>query len=232
MAARSALPTTMDLFADGDGAAASTGLDGEPRLPLAEGATVLRGFAAPLADALWRDLAKVLDAAPLRHMVTPGGLRMSVAMSNCGALGWVSDRRGYRYDAVDPDSGRAWPAMPASLSGLAGAAAERAGFPGFVPDACLINRYEPGARLSLHQDRDERDFSQPIVSVSLGLPAVFLFGGLKRGDATARVPLAHGDVVVWGGPSRLRYHGVLALKAGCHGLTGGYRVNLTFRRAG
>lgn len=185
-----------------------------------------------MADQLWRDITEILDAAPLRHMVTPGGLRMSVAMSNCGALGWVSDRRGYRYDPVDPDSGRAWPAMPPSFSSLAGAAAERAGFPGFVADACLVNRYEPRARLSLHQDRDERDFSQPIVSVSLGLPAVFLFGGSRRDDPPARVPLAHGDVVVWGGPSRLRYHGVLALKAGCHALTGACRLNLTFRRAG
>jgi len=219
---------TMDLFA-GDAVPAD---DGPVIEPLAAGAALLRRFAAPMADELWSDIAKVLDAAPLRHMVTPGGLRMSVAMSNCGALGWVSDRRGYRYDPVDPDSGRAWPAMPASFSSLASAAGERAGFPGFVPDACLINRYEPGARLSLHQDRDERDFDQPIVSVSLGLPAVFLFGGLKRNDPTLRVPLAHADVVVWGGPSRLRFHGVLALKAGCHGLAGACRVNLTFRFAG
>lgn len=232
MVARGAPSTTMDLFGAGDGDPANGGLASEALLPLGAGASLLRGFAAPVADEMWSDLAKILGAAPLRHMVTPGGLRMSVAMSNCGALGWVSDRRGYRYDPVDPDSGRAWPAMPSSLSSLAGAAAERAGFPGFIPDACLINRYEPGARLSLHQDRDERDFSQPIVSVSLGLPAVFLFGGLKRSDATARVPLVHGDVVVWGGPSRLRYHGVLALKAGCHALTGECRVNLTFRCAG
>ena len=219
---------TLDLFADGDLPAIS----GPAVVPLAQGATVLRGFAAPVAGELWNDIAKVLDAAPLRHLITPGGLRMSVAMSNCGALGWVSDRRGYRYDAVDPESGRAWPAMPASFTQLAAAAAEQAGFPGFVPDACLINRYEPGARLSLHQDRDERDHTQPIVSVSLGLPAVFLFGGLKRNDPTQRVPLAHGDVVVWGGPSRLRFHGVLAVKAGWHALTGECRVNLTFRRAG
>jgi alkylated DNA repair protein (DNA oxidative demethylase) len=164
-------------------------------------------------------------------MVTPGGLPMSVAMSNCGVLGWVSDRRGYRYDPVDPDSGRAWPAMPSLFSTLAGAAAEQAGFSGFVPNACLINRYEPGSRLGLHQDRDEGDFDQPIVSVSLGLPAVFLFGGLKRSDPTVRVPLAHGDVVVWGGPSRQRHHGVLALQAGWHRLTGACRINLSFRRA-
>lgn len=228
----------MDLFDDDDAAPARSGKTIAPLPPLqplvslAEGAALLRGFAAPMADDLWSDIEKLIDAAALRHMVTPGGLRMSVAMSNCGALGWVSDRRGYRYDPVDPDSGRAWPVMPLSLSRLAGAAAQQAGFAGFVPDACLINRYVLGARLSLHQDLDERDFSQPIVSLSLGLPAVFLFGGLKRNDPTQRVPLAHGDVVVWGGPSRLRYHGVLALKPGCHALTGACRVNLTFRRAG
>ena len=215
----------MDLFDDGVVPAV------EPLVQLALGATVLRGFAASIADEFWIDIGKLVDAAPLRHLVTPGGLRMSVAMSNCGVLGWVSDRRGYRYDAVDPDSGRAWPPMPVSFADLAAAAAEAAGYTGFEPDACLINRYEPGARLSLHQDRDERDLGQPIVSVSLGLPAVFLFGGLKRSDPTLRVPLAHGDVVVWGGPSRLRHHGVLALKAGCHALTGACRVNLTFRRA-
>jgi DNA oxidative demethylase len=222
------MSVTMDLFADGDLPAHA----GPAVEPLAEGAAVLHGFAAAAATDLWADIAKVLDAAPLRHLVTPGGLRMSVAMSNCGALGWVSDRRGYRYDAIDPESGRPWPAMPTSFVQLAGAAAERVGFPRFTPDACLINRYEPGARLSLHQDRDERDHAHPIVSVSLGLPAVFLFGGLKRNDPTQHVPLAHGDVVVWGGPSRLRFHGVLAVKPGWHALTGACRVNLTFRRAG
>jgi alkylated DNA repair protein (DNA oxidative demethylase) len=218
---------TMDLFADQDLPARS----GPAQQPLADGAAVLRGYATPMAADLWRDIGTVLDAAPARHLITPGGLRMSVAMSNCGELGWVSDSRGYRYDAIDPDNGRAWPAMPASFRTLAEAAAAEAGFPGFVPDACLINRYEPGARLSLHQDRDERDLRQPIVSVSLGLPAMFLFGGLQRSDPTVRVPVVHGDVVVWGGPSRLRYHGVLALKDGWHPLTGAFRLNLTFRRA-
>ncbi len=221
----------MDLFADA-AMATQDGLAAEPLVQLGQGAALLRGFAASVADELWSGITKCLDAAPLRHMVTPGGLRMSVAMSNCGALGWVSDGQGYRYDAVDPDSGQAWPAMPESFSNLAGAAAEVAGFAGFVPDACLINRYEPGARLSLHQDRDERDFDRPIVSVSLGLPAVFLVGGLKRNDPTLRVSLGHGDVVVWGGPSRLRYHGVLALRPGWHALTGACRVNLSFRCAG
>jgi alkylated DNA repair protein (DNA oxidative demethylase) len=122
--------------------------------------------------------------------------------------------------------------MPEAFRKLAETAANEAGFPGFGPDACLINRYEPGSRLSLHQDQDERDFTQPIVSVSLGLPATFLFGGMERGDKTIRIPLLHGDVVVWGGPARLRYHGVAPLAKGEHPLTGSVRYNLTFRRAG
>ncbi|MEP6874694.1 MAG: DNA oxidative demethylase AlkB [Burkholderiales bacterium] len=207
--------------------------DAEPATPpLAEGAMLLRGFARPMQDALLADVRSVIAAAPLRHLTTPGGLRMSVAMTNCGALGWVSERRGYRYDALDPDSGLAWPAMPASFRSLAAQAAARAGFEGFAPDACLINRYRPGARLSLHQDRDEHDFRAPIVSVSLGVPAVFLFGGLQRADKALRVRLQHGDVVVWGGASRLRFHGVLPLADAEHPLLGAQRINLTFRRAG
>ena len=205
----------------------------EPRTDtLAPGAVVLRGFARSDEAALLADLAAVVERAPFRHMVTPGGFRMSVAMTNCGALGWVTDESGYRYDRIDPAGGRPWPAMPASFMRLAQGAAAQAGFEGFLPDACLINCYEAGARLSLHQDKDERDYAAPIVSVSLGLPAVFLFGGSKRSDKTARVPLVHGDVVVWGGPARLRYHGVLALKDGHHPLFGSRRINLTFRRAG
>jgi alkylated DNA repair protein (DNA oxidative demethylase) len=216
---------TLDLFEAATAIAPS-------RAPLAPGALLLRRFAEPQAATLLADLQQVLDAAPLRHMVTPGGFRMSVAMTNCGALGWVSDARGYRYDAFDPQSGRTWPPLPPSFLALAIEAAAQAGFPGFLPDACLVNRYAPGARLTVHQDRNERDFGAPIVSVSLGLPAVFLFGGVKRQDRTARVPLAHGDVVVWGGPARLFHHGVLALKDGRHALTGGCRINLTFRKAG
>jgi len=198
---------------------------------LAPGAMLLGGFARRFEAPCVAALRGVVEAAPFRHMVTPGGHWMSVAITNCGALGWVTDRTGYRYDSHDPETGRRWPVMPDVFAELAAQAAARAGFDGLVPDACLINRYEPGARLSLHQDRNERDFSAPIVSVSLGLPAVFLFGGLRRAGTPRRVPLAHGDVVVWGGPARLRYHGVLPVEAGHHSLMGGHRINLTFRRA-
>jgi alkylated DNA repair protein (DNA oxidative demethylase) len=170
--------------------------------------------------------------APLRQMITPGGLRMSVAMTNCGPVGWVSDRAGYRYAPLDPTTGQPWPAMPRVFATLARRAAAEAGFDGFAPDACLINRYEPGTRLSLHQDRDERDYGAPIVSVSLGVSAIFLFGGSKRSDKTLRTRLEHGDVVVWGGPARLRYHGVLPLEQSSHPRTGPLRFNLTFRKAG
>jgi DNA oxidative demethylase len=200
-------------------------------VPLAEGATFLPGFAAPVATALLAAARKVVAQAPFRRMVTPGGYRMSVAMTNCGLLGWITDRSGYRYDQVDPESGHTWPQMPAAFLDLARRAAARGGFKDFLPDACLINRYEPGAKLSLHQDKDERDFAQPIVSVSLGLLAVFLFGGLIRTDKPRRLELRHGDVVVWGGPARLRYHGVLPLKEGRHPLLGRHRINLTFRKA-
>jgi DNA oxidative demethylase len=199
---------------------------------LAEGAWLLRGFALPMQAAVLGALREVTAAAPFRNMVTLGGYRMSVAMTNCGALGWVTDRSGYRYDSVDPESGKQWPAMPGAFRELAERAAAEAGFREFRPDACLINRYEPEAKLSLHQDKDERDFTQPIVSVSLGIPAIFLFGGFVRGDKTQRVPLEHGDVVVWGGPARLRYHGVMTLKEDEHPLLGRMRVNLTFRKAG
>jgi alkylated DNA repair protein (DNA oxidative demethylase) len=198
---------------------------------LAPGAWLLRGFAREKAGALLAAVKDIEAAAPFRHLVTPGGFRMSVAMTNCGSLGWVSDERGYRYAASDPQSGRLWPPMPQAFLELAQSAAFACEFPGFTPDACLLNRYEPGARLTLHQDRDERDFAAPIVSVSLGLPAVFLFGGNKRKDKQRRVPLQHGDVVVWGGAARLYHHGVLALKKGHHEILGPLRLNLTFRRA-
>lgn len=206
--------------------------DAPREVALAPGAVLLGAFALACERALLSALEGVTQQAPLRQMLTPGGRRMSVSMTNCGALGWISDRAGYRYAACDPQGGRPWPAMPDSFLELATSAAARAGFPGFVPDACLVNRYQPGARLSLHQDRDERDFSAPIVSVSLGLPAVFLFGGERRADRPLRVTLAHGDVVVWGGPSRLRFHGVLPLEDGRHPLVGRHRINLTLRHAG
>ena len=193
---------------------------------------LLPGFVTGLADELLAALDAIVATAPFRHMLTPGGQRMSVAMTSCGALGWITDRRGYRYVAADPESGRPWPAMPAAFLRLAGAAAEAAGYRGFEPDACLINRYEPGTRLSLHRDEDERDLAAPVVSVSLGLPATFLFGGLRRTDPARRVALQHGDVVVWGGPSRLAYHGVAPLADGRHPRLGRLRINLTFRKAG
>ncbi len=202
------------------------------RESLGPGAVVLRGFVTACANDLLDEVARIAKTAAFRHMVTRGGLRMSAAMTNCGALGWTSDARGYRYADVDPDTHERWPAMPAIFHRVARDAATDAGFADFVPDACLINRYEPGARLSLHQDKDERDFTAPIVSVSLGIDAVFLFGGDARRDPAARVRLVHGDVVVWGGPARLRFHGVLPLAPDVHPLTGAARINLTFRKAG
>ncbi len=196
-----------------------------------EGAVLLRGFARPSESELIAALRGIEAQAPFRHMQTPGGHEMSVAMTNCGALGWTTDRSGYRYDCNDPQSGKPWPAMPPAFDELATQAAERAGFPGFSPDACLINRYLPGARMSLHQDRDEQDFGRPIVSVSLGLPAIFLFGGSKRSDKPNRYRLEHGDVVVWGGRARLFFHGVAPLADGEHGVLGRQRINLTFRPA-
>ena len=205
--------------------------DLEAKQPLQEGAVLLRGRALPVDKALVAAIDDIAARARFRRMVTPGGFQMSVAMTNCGSVGWVTDRTGYRYDPRDPESGASWPAMPDVFLTLAHGAAQEAGFAGFVPDACLINLYEPGARLSLHQDKDERDYGHPVVSVSLGLPATFQFGGLKRGDRPLKVPLHHGDVVVWGGPTRLVYHGVLALKNGEHSTLGRRRFNLTFRKA-
>lgn len=199
---------------------------------LGPAAVILRSFASADAEALLNGLRDILSKAPLRHLVTPGGHTMSVATSSCGQLGWFSDRRGYRYTPIDPASGEPWPAMPASFLALAQAAAARAGFTGFNPDACLINCYRPGAKLSLHQDRDEKHLDAPIVSVSLGMSATFLWGGLQRHDKVHRTLLQHGDVVVWGGEDRLRFHGVAPLKEDPHPRLGARRVNLTFRQAG
>ena len=201
------------------------------REEIGAGAVVLRGFAKLDAAELVNAVRAIVEAAPLRRMVTPGGHSMSVAMTNCGRLGWVSDARGYRYDAADPVSGLAWPAMPELFRRVSVAAAEEAGYAAFAADACLVNRYEPGARMGLHQDKDELDLRVPIVSVSLGLPAVFLWGGATRKDAVRRLRVESGDVVVWGGETRLAYHGVAPLKEGEHELTGRFRYNLTFRKA-
>jgi alkylated DNA repair protein (DNA oxidative demethylase) len=197
---------------------------------MAEGAVLLRGFACAVEADLIAALRAIVEQSPFRHMMTPGGHQMSVAMTNCGSFGWVTDRTGYRYDANDPEAGRPWPAMPLAFRELAAQAASRAGFAEFSPDACLINRYQPGARMSSHQDKDELDLRAPIVSVSLGLPAIFLFGGLKRGDKPSRFRLQHSDIAVWGGPARLAFHGVAPLADGEHALLGRQRINLTFRK--
>lgn len=211
----------LDLFADA-----------EPwQEPLAPGAVILRRFALSRAAALFQGIDEVAAAAPFRHMVTPGGYTMSVAMTNCGELGWATNARGYLYSPVDPLTGLRWPQVPTALSELCHDAAVAAGYPDFQPDACLINRYAPGAKLSLHQDKDEANLAAPIVSVSLGLPAIFQFGGLKRQDPLRRLMLEHGDVVVWGGESRLFYHGIQPLKTGEHPQAGAFRYNLTFRQA-
>jgi DNA oxidative demethylase len=213
-----------DLFDEGE-------LDRPSRIALAPSAVLLRGRALALAAPLLAAIARIEAKAPFRRMTTPGGFEMSVAMTNCGAAGWVTDRTGYRYEPLDPLTGEPWPPMPELFRSLATEAASEAGFEGFVPDGCLINRYEPGTRLSLHQDRNERDFREPIVSVSLGLPATFQFGGAERSDKPIRLLLRHGDIVVWGGPARLAHHGVLALRDGQHPATGPLRFNLTFRKA-
>ena len=202
-----------------------------PREAIAEGAVLLRGFVKSFESELIASLREIIAQAPFRRMFTPGGHQMSVAMTNCGEAGWVTDHSGYRYDGIDPNSTKPWPAMPTVFRELAARAATEGGFAGFSPDACLINRYAPGARMSLHQDRNEQDFGAPIVSVSLGLPATFLFGGTKRADKPQRYRLEHGDVVVWGGPSRLFFHGVAPLADGDHAVMGRQRINLTFRKA-
>jgi alkylated DNA repair protein (DNA oxidative demethylase) len=214
---------TADLFANLSNEQAS-------QEEMAEGAVLLRGFVGAAEAELIAELRNIVAQAPFRRMVTPGGHQMSVAMTNCGSAGWVTDHGGYRYSTDDPETGRPWPAMPLLLRDLADRAAGRAGFAAFAPDVCLINRYVPGARMSLHQDKDELDFGAPIVSVSLGLSAIFLFGGLKRSDKPKRFRLEHGDVAVWGGPSRLFFHGVAPLADGEHPLLGRQRLNLTFRK--
>lgn len=224
MQRKSTTPATLDLFADE-----------APGLPATEQigpcSFVFRGFALPMVEQLLPALEAVLAQAPFRHMVTPGGHTMSVALSSCGEFGWNTDRQGYNYSRIDPQSGQPWPAMPEIFLRLARAAADAAGFAQFIPDACLINRYIPGAKMSLHQDKDEHGLEWPVVSVSLGIPARFLFGGHARSDATTKVPLFHGDVVVWGGEDRLRYHGIMPIKQAEHPRLGEQRINFTFRKA-
>jgi len=215
---------TLDLFDD------PAGIESGGETP-AFAPILLRGLALKSGDRLLAELHGIVAIAPFRHMVTPGGYTMSVAMTNCGTVGWVTDRSGYRYAEIDPARGERWPRLPSTFVELATMAAAQAGFEGFVPDACLINRYEPGTKLSLHQDKDEKDFAAPVVSVSLGIPARFLFGGLKRSDPCVKIPLIHGDVVVWGGPARLAFHGVMPLEDGVHPTLGRQRINLTFRKA-
>jgi len=219
-------PTTLDLFADFEPE------QQRRREQIGEQSYVLRGFTLPWLERVLPALDAVLAAAPFRQMVTPGGFTMSVALSSCGTWGWTTDRSGYRYTRDDPQTGLPWPSMPEVFFQLAQAAALAAGFADFVPDSCLINRYVPGAKMSLHQDKDEKSYAAPIVSVSLGLPAMFLFGGFARSDKSQRVPLLHGDVVVWGGVDRLRFHGVMPIKDGLHPIMGPQRINLTFRTAG
>ena len=214
-----------DLFQENDDARADVE-------QLGEQAFVLRGFALEYVPELLPAISSVQAAAPFRHMVTRGGYTMSVALTNCGHLGWTTDRRGYRYTHEDPLTGKPWPALPGVMERLAKSAATEAGFENFQPDACLVNRYEPGSRLTLHQDRNEIDYSAPIVSVSLGVPATFLWGGAERSDPTRKVRLVHGDVVVWGGVDRMRYHGVADMKEAVHPIFGDHRINFTFRKAG
>ena len=202
------------------------------REQIGEQSYVLRGYALPWLERVLPELRAVLVQSPFRHMVTPGGYTMSAALSSCGALGWTTSPQGYRYSSLDPERQQPWPSMPPVLRELAINAASAAGFDGFAPDACLINRYVPGARMSLHQDKNERDYNAPVVSLSLGLPAVFLFGGHQRSDKTQKISLFHGDVAVWGGVDRLRFHGVLPIKEGAHPRMGPQRINLTFRTAG
>ncbi|UXV17193.1 DNA oxidative demethylase AlkB [Pseudomonas fluorescens] len=202
------------------------------REQIGEESYVLRGYALPWIERLLPELRQVLAQSPFRQMVTPGGFTMSAALSSCGELGWTTDTAGYRYSPLDPRSQQPWPAMPSALRELATLAAAEAGFSEFSPDACLINRYVPGAKMSLHQDKNERSYNAPVVSVSLGLPAIFLFGGPERSSKTQKISLFHGDIVVWGGVDRLRFHGVMPIKEGVHPVMGPQRINLTFRTAG
>ena len=208
----------------------NAGPDGSERI--GEGAVLFRTRIASKGGEIVETIREIAAISPFRHLITPGGHRMSVSMTSCGELGWMSDRTGYRYTVTDPRTGKPWPAMPKLFAALASDAAREAGYADYRPDACLINRYRAGNKLSLHQDKDEEDYGHPVVSFSLGLPATFLWGGFKRSDKPKRLLLEHGDVLVWGGPDRLRYHGILPLAEGEHPPLGAQRINLTFRKAG
>lgn len=212
----------MDLFAEQQ----------EPQVKLADGAYWLRGFALPVAGVLWATLTRHFETYPPLQMMTPMGYKMSVRTTSFGQYGWVGTAKGYGYATHNQFNQQSWPAIPDAFFDLAQRAALQAGYAQFIPDSCLINVYDIGSKMGLHQDKDELDFSQPIVSVSLGIPATFLFGGTRRGDSLIKIPLSHGDVVLWGGDARLRFHGILPIKAGKHDLLGERRINLTFRKAG
>lgn len=198
---------------------------------IAEGAYWLRGHALPAADLLWAELRKHFATYPPQQMFTPMGYKMSVRSTSMGDAAWVGTKKGYGYASIDTAINQALPPLPSTFLSLANHAATEAGYNDFTPDSCLINCYDIGSKMGLHQDKDERDFNQPIVSVSLGIPATFLFGGAKRSDKPTQIPLTHGDVVVWGGASRLFYHGVQTIKPNKHPLLGELRCNLTFRKA-
>jgi len=190
------------------------------------GAVLMRSLALPQDNEFFTAAEAIIAARPLHHTTTPSGLPMGVMVTDCG------DSRAFanRWDTANPERMRLWPPMPPLLRDFAIRCAVRSGFPQFRPDACHINRYQAGTKLGLHQDRHECDWTQPIVSLSFGLECIFLLGGLQRTDKPRRILLEHGDVIVWGGPSRMRFHGVQPLKPGHHPLTGPYRYNLTFRK--
>ncbi len=194
-------------------------------------AIILKGFVRAKANQLVKDAELISQQSPFRTMTTPGGGKMSVAITNCGHCGWLSDEHGYRYQQIDPVTHRSWPEMPQSFLKICAAATKAASFAEFMPDACLLNKYQADAKMGLHNDNDEHDLTAPIVSVSLGLDAVFLFGGKTRQSPTRKYLLSHGDVVVFGGQSRLNFHGISLIKPTyiSDDLTD-HRLNLTFRK--
>ncbi len=194
-------------------------------------AVLFKAALKPVASSLLEEIRTISGANPFRQRKTPGGQLMSAAMTNCGAWGWVTDADGYRYSDIEPETGRTWLPIPAVWIQWVNLFCQRAGLGTFNPDACLINRYAPGAGMGLHQDKDEKDLAIPIVSFSLGAPVLFRWGGLNRQEPVSEFLLEHGDVLVWGGADRMRFHGVKKLRRYQHPLTGHYRYNLTFRQS-